>query len=1029
MKRVLFRNIFKLMIGLLLIFTLSVQVLASAAYDTANATSFVFSDDGVTVTEGAYTGYKIKGTALSITEAGVYTVSGSCANGTIVVKKNVTGVTLILDGLTLKASATAPITCNKGSGVNIVAAAGSVNHLEDDQYNNDDTYTDEEMYPDIENAVIKCKDGSNVTISGSGTINVTANGKNGVKGGYDLYEDDDDGNATDKLLSTASLTIEEVTLNIVCNVNDGLKADNELNILSGNITVSAADDGIKSDYTLNIGEEGADGPTINVTKACEGIEGAQVNVYSGNIYVNASDDGVNAANGDIAERSEDFAYNQYGGYVYINVTNGDGIDSNGSALLAGGTLEIYAPSQGDGDPIDTEYGCTFSGATVLGVGHAMMMQSYSGTYVTFGGTAGGMGGFGMTGGSGSGIVSADQTIAITDASGNTAYAAKSTAPRTASYVVFASPDLISGGSYTLNGTTATAGSSAGGNMGPGGQGQQPGGPGQRPGDGTEQGEQPGDPQNGTPPDPSVTEAQFLPGDADLDGKVTSKDARLVLRASARLETLEGEAMMNCDLDGNGKLTSAEARMILRASAKLETLTVERPSVPSPGGEQPGDPPDGGAGGTPPEGDPPGEPPEGGNGGGPGGAPGGGSGNVTYDADTSITSAATETGKTYASSTADQSALLISTSDEVTVENATVTKTGDSDGGDNCNFYGQNAAVLVKDGATATITGGTITSDASGANGVFCYGGNGGQNGASGDGTTLIIKDTTITTTGSGSGGIMTTGGGVTKAYNLTVTTSGQSSAAIRTDRGGGTVTVDGGTYTSNGLGSPAIYSTADITVSNATLVSNLSEGVCIEGLNSITLNDCDLTANNTKRNGKATFLDTIMIYQSMSGDAASGTSSFTMTGGSLTSKSGHVFHVTNTNAVISLSGVKITNEDSENVLLSVCDDGWNGGNNTATLNASAQTLSGAILVGDNSTLTLNLSDGSSLTGSIGGSIKNASGETVSTDVGTVNVTLDSTSTWTLTADSYVTSFTGDAANVISNGYTLYVNGTALTGTK
>ena len=117
------------------------------------------------------------------------------------------------------------------------------------------------------------------------------------------------------------------------------------------------------------------------------------------------------------------------------------------------------------------------------------------------------------------------------------------------------------------------------------------------------------------------------------------------------------------------------------------------------------------------------------------------------------------------------------------------------------------------------------------------------------------------------------------------------------------------------------------------------------------------------------------------------------------------------------------------MLLSVCDDGWNGGNNTATLNASAQTLSGAILVGDNSTLTLNLSDGSSLTGSVGGSIQNASGETVSTDVGTVNVTLDSTSTWTLTADSYVTSFTGDAENVISNGYTLYVNGTALTGTK
>lgn len=415
-------------------------------------------------------------------------------------------------------------------------------------------------------------------------------------------------------------------------------------------------------------------------------------------------------------------------------------------------------------------------------------------------------------------------------------------------------------------------------------------------------------------------------------------------------------------------------------------------------------------------------------GGPGG-PGGSSSSVAYSAANEITSAATEKGKTYTSTTADESALMISTSEDVTVNDPTVTKTGSSNGGDNCNFYGQNAAVLVKDGATATIIGGTITSDASGANGVFCYGGNGGQNGAAGDGTTVVIKDTTITTSGDGSGGIMTTGGGITQAFDLTVTTGGQSSAAIRTDRGGGTVVIDGGTYTSNGLGSPAIYSTADITVSNATLVSNLSEGVCIEGLNSITLNHCDLTANNTKCNGNATFYDSIMIYQSMSGDAASGTSSFTMTGGSLTSKNGHVFHVTNTNAVITLSGVRITNEDVENVLISVCDDGWNGGNNVATLNASGQMLEGAVLVGSNSSLTLKLSDSSTFTGFVGGSIKNAIGSTVSTEVGTVSVTLDASSVWTLTGNSYVTSFTGDAANVISNGYTLYVNGVALTGTN
>ena len=316
------------------------------------------------------------------------------------------------------------------------------------------------------------------------------------------------------------------------------------------------------------------------------------------------------------------------------------------------------------------------------------------------------------------------------------------------------------------------------------------------------------------------------------------------------------------------------------------------------------------------------------------------------------------------------------------------------------------------GRFAVIAGGTVTSDANGANGVFCYGGNGGQNGASGDGATVMISDTVITTTGDGSGGIMTTGGGVTKATNLNVFTSGQSSAAIRTDRGGGAVTVDGGTYTTNGLGSPAIYSKADISAANASLVSNLSEGVVIEGKNSITLTNVDLTANNTQCYGNAAFLDTVLIYQSMSSDADRGTSRFAMTGGSLTNKNGHVFHVTNTNAVIDLCDV----------------DGWRGADNIATLNASAQAISGAVLVGSDSTLALTLTDNSSFEGRIGGNIVDASGQTVSTEVGTAIVTLDSGSTWTLTGDSYITSFSGDAENVIGNGYTLYVNGTALCGT-
>ena len=451
------------------------------------------------------------------------------------------------------------------------------------------------------------------------------------------------------------------------------------------------------------------------------------------------------------------------------------------------------------------------------------------------------------------------------------------------------------------------------------------------------------------------------------------------------------------------------------------------------GNPPGEPPEGFGNGTPPGeppegfegGNPPGNPPDGFGGGTP---PGSHASSFTYSSASEITVADAQSGQAYSSGTPDESALIINTGDAVTITDPSVSKAGDSDGGDNCSFYGLNAAVLVMGGASAAISGGTVESSGSGANGVFCYGGNGGANGAGGDGTTLYISGTTITTTGDGSGGIMTTGGGITYASDLTVTTYGRSSAAIRTDRGGGTVVVDGGTYTSNGLGSPAVYSTAEITVKNASLVSNLSEGICIEGMNSVTLENCDLTADNTCCNGHATFLDTVMIYQSMSGDADSGTSSFTMTGGSLASLSGHMFHVTNTHAVITLNDVNLVNEGSD-ILLSVCDDGWSGASNIAELNAVSQKLSGTLLVGSNSALALTLADGSSFEGCVSGAITNAKGTVISTETGTVTVSLDETSTWTLTADTYISGFSGNAGNVISNGYTLYVNGAALEGTN
>ena len=325
--------------------------------------------------------------------------------------------------------------------------------------------------------------------------------------------------------------------------------------------------------------------------------------------------------------------------------------------------------------------------------------------------------------------------------------------------------------------------------------------------------------------------------------------------------------------------------------------------------------------------------------GPGGTPpdGGGGGSssssVSWSGATSYASAGTYSNQTYSSTTDAECAVLVSlASGTVNLVNPTVTKSGGpNNASDNYNFYGINSGIMAMGGGNVSIVGGNITTTGVGANAVFSYGGNGGQNSTAGDGTTLYISDATIKTSASGSGGIMTTGGGNTVAKNLVITTEGQSSAPIRTDRGGGNVTVTGGSYTSSGLGSPAIYSTAAITVSDATLTSNLSEGVCIEGENSVVLTDCTLTANNTQTNGNAQFLDAVILYQSQSGDAADSTSSFSMTGGKFVNKSGHLFHVTNTSAVISLNGVDIDDD-------------------------------GDILVGSDSTLTLNITDSSTFEG-------------------------------------------------------------------
>lgn len=358
--------------------------------------------------------------------------------------------------------------------------------------------------------------------------------------------------------------------------------------------------------------------------------------------------------------------------------------------------------------------------------------------------------------------------------------------------------------------------------------------------------------------------------------------------------------------------------------------------------------------------------------------------------------------------ADGEHVITADGEDASYANIAVNKTGEADG-DEADFYGENAAIFATNGAALTLQEILVKTDGTHANAVFSYG----------EGTTVNISDSVIETSGNCSGGLMTTGGGTMNADNLTIHTTGNSSAAIRSDRGGGTVNVTGGSYTTDGTGSPVIYSTADITVSDATLVSTASQGVVVEGKNSVTLKNVDLTASNTTKNSdKSDWYQAVMLYQSMSGDADEGVSAFTMEGGSLTNLNGDIFFVNNTVATITLNNAAITNE-SDGVFLRAAAAGWgsegsNGGQ--VTLKASSQTIDGDMLVDEVSNLNLYLADGSSFTGSI-----NPDGE-----AGEVYVELTSGAKWTLTADSYITSLTCDADSIDLNGHTLYVGGTAYT---
>ena len=377
---------------------------------------------------------------------------------------------------------------------------------------------------------------------------------------------------------------------------------------------------------------------------------------------------------------------------------------------------------------------------------------------------------------------------------------------------------------------------------------------------------------------------------------------------------------------------------------------------------------------------------------------------TYAGATTIGVDTTLSDVSYKSSTGAENALLVS-GGTVNLAKITVEKSGDVND-ENSDFYGTNAAILAYNGATLNLSDSTIATGGTHANGVFAYGTG-----------TINISDSKISTYKNNSGGIMVTGGGTLNATNLNIETAGNSSAAIRSDRGGGAMIVEKGFYKTTGQGSPAIYSTADISVKDATLISTASEGVVIEGKNSVALDNVVLTDTNNTLNGNSETYKNIFIYQSMSGDASEGAGTFTAKNSDITTNQGDVFYVTNTAANIELVNVNFLHEDADGVFLRAegakwGDAGQNGGD--VTLSLAYQDVYGDIVLDEISSLDLQIGKDSYFWGTIN-----------EANVGNVKLAISSGSIFVLGGDTYVNTLENgqsDNSNIYANGHKLYVDG-------
>ena len=328
---------------------------AASDYTTANATLVTLTDSSATA-KGKYTGYEIDGTDVSITAAGTYVFSGDCDNGSITVKKGVTGVTIVLNGLTLTNDDSAAITLNKTAEASLIAAAGTTNTVADTEGSSD------------ENAAVKVKSGAALAIGGTGTLTVDGNAKNGIKGAAD-----------------AVITVAEVKLNINA-VNDGLSCDDELKITGGTLSITAGGDAVKASPdtgenpdTTSLGNVTISGGTLTLNATEDGIQADGDLTISGGTFHVKTNGGHTTALTDDSASCKGFKAGKTlivtGGTVNVDSAD-DALHANTDVTISGGTLTLAAGD--DGVHADNDLVIGTKGASSTSTPRINITASYEG---------------------------------------------------------------------------------------------------------------------------------------------------------------------------------------------------------------------------------------------------------------------------------------------------------------------------------------------------------------------------------------------------------------------------------------------------------------------------------------------------------------------------------------------------------------------------------------------------------------------------------------------------------------------------